>query len=104
MAIHPKLDTVIELNTALNTLQSTQLKLTRAKNAANVAIDQERTARDSIEQATVSVSKISPATDPNYEETLRRTQEDLLKKNKALETILHTKDHEQAEIATLEKE
>jgi hypothetical protein len=104
MAIPARLDTLIKLNTALNALQSTQIKLTRAQNAANIAMNQERTARDSVEQATIAVAKISPASDPNYEETLRKTQEALLKKNKELEKILHTKDHEQAEIITLEKE
>ncbi len=104
MASHSRLDTLIALNTALNTLQSTQIQLTRAKNAANTALNQERSARESVEEATVSVSKISPATDPNYEDSLRKAQENLLKKNKELEKILQTKDHEQAAVATLENQ
>jgi hypothetical protein len=104
MASHSRLDTLIALNTALNTLQSTQIQLTRAKNAANTALNQERIARESVEEATVSVSKISPATDPNYEDSLRKAQENLLKKNKELEKILQTKDHEQAAVATLENQ
>lgn len=92
------------LNTALNQLQNTQTKLMRAKNAERTLTEQEARDRDAVVRATKSVSSISPATDPNYEESLRKAQEDLMKRSKALEKTIILKNREQTEIALLEKQ
>src|SRR5262245_16644506 len=92
------------LNTALNELQNTQTKLERAKNRVQTATKQEAIEREGVERATQTVSKISPALDHNYEESLRKAQEDLMKRSKALEKTIISKNKEQSEIALLEKQ
>lgn len=98
------LQTIIALNTALNDLQTTKTKLSRAKNAELTAIEQEANIRTGIEKARAAVSNISPATDPNYEESLRKAQEDLMKRSKTLEQTITVKDKQQNEIKVLEKQ
>ena len=97
------LQTIITLNTALNDLDITKTKLSRAKNAELTAIEQEAIIRAGIEKATSTVSHISPATDPNYEESLRKAQEDLMKRSKTLEYTIDAKNKQQNEIKTLEQ-
>ena len=97
------LQTIITLNTALNDLDITKTKLSRAKNAELTAIEQEAIIRAGIEKATSTVSHISPATDPNYEESLRKAQEDLIKRSKTLEHTIDAKNKQQNEIKILEQ-
>src|ERR1700722_2465104 len=89
------LQTVITLNTALNNLQTTNTKLSRAKSAELTAIEQETNIRAGIEVASTAVSNINPATDPNYEESLRKAQEELMKRSKTLEQTIAVKDRQQ---------
>lgn len=98
------IETIRLLNTALNQLQNIQTELTRAKNRERTAAEQETLERGGVERATLAVSKISPATDPNYEESLRKAQEDLMKRSKTLEKTIISKNRAQTEIALLEKQ
>lgn len=98
----PSLEDIRLLNNALNNLQATQTALVHAKNAEHSAAAQESLEKIGVESATRAVSNISP-TDPGYEESLRKAQENLMKRSKSLEKTIAVKNKEQIEITMLEK-